>query len=123
MLFQSMRSPLSCSSHHPLFFLEISQQWAERSALDIIYAILSDARGSSSFFFVGSYRDNEVSMEDPVFDLIASLDLCGVATTHIRLAGLGKEDLNVMLSESLCTFPRVCKPLSDIVHEKTEGNP
>ena len=91
-------------AHHIIImFVRNHTQWAERSALDIIYAILSDTRGSSSFFFIGSYRDNETSMEHPVFELMASLELCGVETTHIRLGGLSKEDLNVMLSESLCT--------------------
>ena len=62
-------------------------------------------------------------MDHPVFELMASLELAGVGTTHIRLAGLGREDLNVMLGESLCLFPRICRTLSDIVHEKTDGNP
>jgi len=34
-----------------------------------------------------------------------------------------KDDLNSMISDSLRIFPNLCKPLSDIVFAKTEGNP
>ncbi|KAL7526795.1 LOW QUALITY PROTEIN: hypothetical protein ACHAXR_005057, partial [Thalassiosira sp. AJA248-18] len=96
-------------------------QWADKPTLDLIHAILSDR--SNCFFFVGTYRDNEVKEDHPVFELMADLDLCGVETTRVNLCGLGQDDLNVLIAETLCVFPRICKHLSDIIFEKTEGNP
>jgi hypothetical protein len=46
-----------------------------------------------------------------------------VSSTMLSLKGLGPADLNTMVSDALGTFPRVCEPLSDIVFQKTKGNP
>ncbi|KAL7538257.1 hypothetical protein ACHAXR_008411, partial [Thalassiosira sp. AJA248-18] len=98
-------------------------QWAGSTSLGLIQSLLSDTREPSCFFFVGSYRDNEVKQEHPIFDLMTNLELCGVKTEKVHLGGLTKDDLNLMISESLCIFPRLCKSLSDIVFAKTDGNP
>lgn len=98
-------------------------QWAGEPAFDLIHAILSDTRGSNCFFFVGAYRDNEVGEDHPLRELMANLDLCSVETTNVNLSGLTQDNLNVMVAEILCTFPRICKPLSDIIHERTAGSP
>jgi predicted ATPase len=39
------------------------------------------------------------------------------------LEGLNPADLNSLISDALCMFPRICEPLSDIVFQKTKGNP
>jgi len=46
-----------------------------------------------------------------------------VPTTMMSLEGLQPKDLNTMVSDALCVFPRICEPLSDIVFQKTKGNP
>jgi len=99
-------------------------QWAGSTALELIQGLLSNTRGSTScFFFVGSYRSNEVEPSHPIFDLMTHLESCGISSTKLHLCGLSRVDLNCMISESLCIFPRICKPLSDSVHAKTKGNP
>jgi len=100
-------------------------QWAGAGSLELIQGLLeSDTRGSSCFFFVGSYRSNEVEKgKHPIFDLMTHLESSGVESTKLHLCGLSQDDLNSMIAESLCTFPRICKPLSDSVHAKTKGNP
>jgi len=97
-------------------------QWADSTALDVIHTILSDTMGSC-MFFVGTYRDNEVQVEHAVFDLMEKLDISNVRTTKVSLTGLGREDLNTMISDALCLYPRICMPLSDIVLQKTKGSP
>ena len=97
-------------------------QWADSTALDVIHTILSDTMGSC-MFFVGTYRDNEVQVEHAVFDLMEKLDISNVRTTKVSLTGLGREDLNTMISDALCLYPRICMPLSDIVFQKTKGSP
>lgn len=74
-------------------------------------------------FFVGTYRDNEVRSHHAIFNLIHKLEASNVPTTKLLLNGLNQEDLNTMISDALCLFPRICKPLSDIVFQKTKGNP
>jgi predicted ATPase len=41
----------------------------------------------------------------------------------LSLEGLQPTDLNTMISDALCVFPRISEPLSDIVFQKTKGNP
>ena len=97
-------------------------QWADNTALDVIHTILSDTMGSC-MFFVGTYRDNEVQIGHDVFDLMERLEICNVPTTKVSLTGLNQDDLNTMISDALCLYPRICKSLSDIVFQKTKGNP
>ena len=97
-------------------------QWADSTALDVIHTILSDTMGSC-VFFVGTYRDNEVEVDHAIFDLIERLEISNVQSTKVSLTGLDQEDLNTMISDALCLYPRICKSLSDIVFQKTKGNP
>ena len=97
-------------------------QWADSTALDVIHAILSDTMGSC-MFFVGTYRDNEVQVDHDLFDLMEKLEISNVQVTKISLTGLDPEDLNTMISDALCLYPRICKSLSGIVFQKTKGNP
>eukprot|EP00984_Skeletonema_dohrnii_P035065 scaffold34603_cov158-Skeletonema_dohrnii-CCMP3373.AAC.3 len=97
-------------------------QWADSTALDVIHTILSDTMGSC-MFFVGTYRNNEVQVDHDLFDLIEKLEISNVPTTKVSLAGLDQEDLNTMISDALCLYPRICKSLSFIVYQKTKGNP
>ena len=97
-------------------------QWADGTALDVIHTILSDTMGSC-MFFVGTYRDNEVRIDHDIFDLMERLEISNVQTTRVSLTGLDEEHLNTMISDALCLYPRICKSLSDILFQKTKGNP
>ena len=97
-------------------------QWADETPLDVIHTFLSDTMGSC-IFFVGTYRDNEVHASHPIFDLMKKLEASHVPTNKVSLTGLDQEDLNTMISDALCLYPRICDSLSDIVIQKTKGNP
>mmetsp|Transcript_23122 Transcript_23122/g.33019 ORF Transcript_23122/g.33019 Transcript_23122/m.33019 type:complete len:804 (-) Transcript_23122:247-2658(-) len=77
----------------------------------------------SCMLFVGTYRDNEVQVGHAVFDLMENLKISNVPTNKVSLTGLDQENVNEMISDALCLYPRICKPLSDIVFQKTKGNP
>ncbi|KAL9182253.1 hypothetical protein ACHAXT_012905 [Thalassiosira profunda] len=108
---------------HPVMLFLDDLQWSDNSAMALVESILCDAVGSSCLFFVGSYRSNEVADGHDVFRFMSSVESAGVPTTKLSLEGLSPTDLNTMISDALCTFPRVCEPLSDIVYQKTKGNP
>ena len=97
-------------------------QWADETALDVIRTFLSDTMGCC-MFFVGTYRDNEVQIGHGVFDLMENLEISNVPTTKVTLTGLEEENLNEMISDALCLFPRITNSLSDVVFQKTKGNP
>jgi predicted ATPase len=77
----------------------------------------------SCVFFVGTYRDNEVQIGHAIFDLLQKLETSNVPTTKLSLTGLDRGDLNKMVSDALGLYPRICKSLSDMVFQKTKGNP
>ena len=97
-------------------------QWADTTALDTIHTFLSDTMGTC-MLFVGTYRDNEVQIGDAVFDLMENLDISNVPTNKVSLTGLDHDNLNEMISDALCLYPRICKSLSEIIFQKTKGNP
>ena len=115
-------SSLYIHIHHSLQLFLDDIQWADSTALDVIHTILSDMMGSC-VFFVGAYRDNEVHIDHPIFDLMERLEISNVHTTKLALHGLNQDDLNTMISDALCLYPRICKSLSDIVYQKTKGSP
>ncbi len=51
------------------------------------------------------------------------LEMSRVPTNKVSLAGLDQEDLNTMISDALCLYPRICESLSEVVMQKTKGNP
>ncbi|KAK1741510.1 putative AAA ATPase [Skeletonema marinoi] len=114
---------VSSPSHPVMLFLD-DIQWADSTALDVIHTILSDTKTMGScMLFVGAYRDNEVQVDHPIFDLMEKLEISNVQTTKVSLSGLDQEDLNTMISDALCLYPRICKSLSGIVFQKTKGSP
>mmetsp|Transcript_19299 Transcript_19299/g.46304 ORF Transcript_19299/g.46304 Transcript_19299/m.46304 type:complete len:1293 (+) Transcript_19299:334-4212(+) len=113
---------VSSKSHPVLLFLD-DLQWCDNSALAVVESILADVVGSGCLFFVGSYRSNEVQDSHAIFSLVANLRSSGVPITTISLEGLTQEDLSTMISDASGMFPRICKPLAEMVFQKTKGNP
>ncbi len=77
----------------------------------------------SCIFFVGTYRDNEVQIGDAIFDLMENLEISNVPVNRVSLTGLDQENVNEMISDALCLYPRITNSLSGIVFQKTKGNP
>ena len=97
-------------------------QWSDSAALDVIHHILSNLRPDASCLFVGSYRSNKVSSDHAIFGLMHDLEAGKVTTQKLMLEGIKCEDLNTLISDALCVFPRNTRRLSTLVHEKTEGS-
>jgi hypothetical protein len=111
------------SETHPVVLFLDDLQWCAESAFTVVESLLCDANGSSCVFFVGSYRSNEVANDHQIFHLKDRLKSFGVPTTVLSLEGLNPMALNTMISDAVCMFPRISEPLSDIVYQKTKGNP
>ena len=111
------------SKAHPVVLFLDDLQWCDKSALTVVESLLCDATESACLFFVGTYRSNEVAGDHEILFLAQRLKSFGVPTTMLSLEGLNPKDLNVMISDALCVFPRISEPLSDIIYQKTKGNP
>ena len=111
------------SATHPVVLFLDDLQWCDKSALTVVESLLCNATGSACIFFVGTYRSNEVADDHEILCLAQRLKSFGVPTTMMSLEGLNPIDLNTMISDALCVFPRISEPLSDIIYQKTKGNP
>ena len=96
-------------------------QWADAVSLGLINTVLSDS--SSSVFFVGTYRDNEVKPTHIMFGFCEWLSKFNVPVNTINIDGIGLDEVNDIVSEALGILPRFCQSLSQIVYRKTKGNP
>jgi len=96
-------------------------KWSDSTVLDVIHDILSEETDARCFF-VGSYRSNEVSSEHAIFGLMKDLETSKVTTQKLILDGIKIEDVNTLISDALCAFPRTTRRLSTIIHEKTQGS-
>lgn len=109
------------SPSSPVLFLCDDLQWADPTSLGVVHTVLTNKQ--ASILFVGTYRHNEVSSGHIMFDFCEWLSKFNITLTNLSLDGMSTKHVNAMVSDSLGIFPRLCKPLAEIVHRKTKGNP
>lgn len=113
---------ISISSYPVVFYLD-DLQWADPVSMGLIHTVLSDIKGSSCVFFIGSYRDNEVSESHILHGFYGWLAAFNVPVNTVHLRGMSEREVNSLVSDSLGMLPRTCQYLSRVVYRKTEGNP
>jgi len=111
------------SAVHPVVLFLDDMQWCDNSVFTVVESIFGVANRLNCLFFVGAFRSNEVANDHEIFRSADRLKSSGVPTAMMSLEGLQPNDLNTMISDALCVFPRISGPLSDIVFRKTQGNP
>lgn len=107
---------------HPLALFIDDLQWLDAAALDLIEDLVTqeDVR---HLFLIGAYRDNEVGPDHPLTFKLEAIRKAGVRMPEIRLAPLSLADLTQMVADSLHCELEHARPLAELVHSKTEGNP
>lgn len=113
---------ISVTARPVMLFLD-DCHWSDSVSLGLIHTVLSDEKGESCLFFVGSYRDNEVEDNHILYGLYGWLSAFDVAMNTIRLGSMSEEDVLSLVSDSLGILPRFCQPLVQVVYRKTGGNP
>jgi predicted ATPase len=95
-------------------------QWADEASVNVLTRLVT--RGYRKFLFIGCCRDDEMESNHPFTKMLDSAQASGVNATEVKLSCFDKETLNRAISNLLHLSPRLVKPLSDIVHNKTRGN-
>ena len=72
---------------------------------------------------VGAYRDNEVGPAHPLLRTLEAIREAGGRIQEITLAPLGLDDVGRLVADALHCEPEQARPLSQLVQEKTGGNP
>lgn len=107
---------------HPLVLFLDDLQWLDTATLDLIEYLLiqSDVR---HLMLIGAYRDNELDSYHPLMRKLEAIRQAGATVQDIVLAPLVRDDLERLIADSLHCEPAHVRPLAELVHEKTDGNP
>jgi predicted ATPase len=112
------------SKSNPIMIFLDDIQWVSQvsqSSLSVLETILSDKE--TCLLLVGNYRDNEVNHGHPIYHFMGILENAKVRTTKMTLQGLDVSALNALVSDSTGLLPRLTVSLSELIHQKTKGNP
>jgi PAS domain S-box-containing protein len=107
---------------HPLVLFLDDLQWLDAATLDLLEHLVTHA-DVRHLLLVGAYRDNEVGPAHPLMRTLAAIRTAGAQVHEILLAPLDRDDVGQLVSAALHCAPDRALPLSQLVHEKTGGNP
>ena len=107
---------------HPLALFLDDLQWLDAATLELLEHLITDP-DVRYVLLIGAYRDNEVSPSHPLMRTLAAVRKAGARVQDIVLALLGLDDLGRLASDALHCEPERAQSLTQLVHEKTAGNP
>jgi PAS domain S-box-containing protein len=109
-------------AEHPLALFLDDLQWLDTATLELLERLLTEP-DVHHLLLIGAYRDNEVSSSHPLMRTLAKIRRAGAAVEGIVLAPLSIDDMDQLVMDSLHCEPRRARPLAQLMHEKTGGNP
>ena len=107
---------------HPLVLFLDDLQWLDAATLDLLEHLVTHWQ-IRHLLLVGAYRDNEVSPSRPLLRALEAIHKAGARVQRIVLAPLAFDDLGQLVADALHCEPERARPLAQLVHEKTAGNP
>jgi predicted ATPase/signal transduction histidine kinase len=110
------------SREHPLTLFIDDLQWADGASLQLLETLLTGEE-AQCLFLIGAYRENEVSEAHPLKQGLARLGKAGLPVHTLSLRPLEVEDVARLLSDALSRELRETRPLAELAHAKTGGNP
>jgi len=110
------------SNKHPLVIFLDDLQWADTPSLQLLDQLMTNP-DMEYIFMIGSYRDNEVDGAHPLMLTLSDIQNKGVEVKTITLRPLDQENVNRIISETLCCAPARSAELANLCMKKTNGNP
>ncbi|MBT9316342.1 trifunctional serine/threonine-protein kinase/ATP-binding protein/sensor histidine kinase [Leptothoe spongobia] len=110
------------SPEHPLVIFLDDLQWADSASLNLL-KLLMDESEVGYLLMLGAYRDNEVFSAHPLMLTLNELQNCNTPLHTLYLKPLIKPDVNQLVADTLLCEPTIATPLSELVYQKTHGNP
>jgi serine/threonine protein kinase len=107
---------------HPLALFLDDLQWADLASLGLIEDLMTHPE-TGHLLVIGAYRDNEVNPSHPLMLTLDKVRKEVARVSDIVLGPLSREHLAMFVSDTLHCRPEDAAPLSDLIHEKTAGNP
>lgn len=110
------------AKEHPLTLFIDNMQWADTAGLKLMESLFIGSE-TRNFYFIGAYRNNEISQTHPLFDSIAAIKQKGVPVQTVTLKPISESDICHLLSDAFQTDTHQVRLLAQIVLDKTRGNP
>jgi predicted ATPase len=107
---------------HPLALFLDDLQWIDAATLDLLEHLATHPE-VRSLLLIGAYRESEVPSAHPLRRKLKSIRKAEAKIREIVLAPLGLDDVRRLVADTLRCDPERAWPLSELVHEKTGGNP
>ncbi|MCU0541229.1 MAG: AAA family ATPase [Oscillatoriaceae cyanobacterium Prado104] len=108
------------NAEHPLVMFVDDLQWADSASLNLLKLLMQD---TEYLLILGAYRDNEVFGVHPLMLAIDEMVKTGTTVNTITLQPLKLADLNQLVADTLSCARSLAQPLTDLVYQKTKGNP
>ncbi|NEO85289.1 MAG: AAA family ATPase [Spirulina sp. SIO3F2] len=117
---------------HPLTIFLDDLQWADSASLDLL-KLLMDGAHQDYLLLLGAYRDNEVFAAHPLMLTLSEIEhnhasrKDDIAKSNsietLTLSPLDELNINHLISDTLLCSKHIAAPLSELVYQKTKGNP
>ena len=121
MVFRRFLSVFAREEHSLALFLD-DLQWLDAATLELIEHLVTHPE-VRHLLLVGAYRDNEVGPAHPLMRTLEAIRNAGARVEEIVLTPLGLNNIGRLVAETLHCQPEQARPLAELVHEKTGGNP
>ena len=110
------------SPDHPLTIFLDDLQWADIPTLELMTRLLTNP-DIKHLFLIGAYRNNEVSPSHILMLALDDLKKNGISPITLDLPPLQIPHIRQMLADILYTSPDHVETLTEIIYNKTQGNP
>ena len=107
---------------HPLVLFVDDLQWVDSASLNLIKTLMGDG-DLGYLLLLGAYRDNEVFPAHPLVLALSELEKEQALISTITLSPLSFHHINQLVAETLSCREELAEPLTDLVYQKTKGNP
>lgn len=107
---------------HPLALFVDDLQWLDVATLDLIEHLMTHPE-VQHLLLVGAYRDNEIGPSHPLVRTLSLIRASGARVDVTVLSPLGTESVGELIADSLHCDLGSARPLAQLVHQKTGGNP
>ena len=121
MVFRRFLGVFARKEHALALFLD-DLQWLDTATLDLLEHLVTHSE-VRHLLVVGAYRDKEVGPTHVLGRTLAAIREAGAIVHDIVLMPLGLDDLGQLVADALHCAPERARPLAQLVHEKTAGNP
>lgn len=124
LVFENFMQAIACKDSPLVMFID-DWQWADSASLNFIKMLMAN-RPNQYLLVLGAYRDNQPDLIRPVIALIDELIQNNVKTTTLQLKDLQREDIQVLLEESIIGSKKDLKAIENLaafIYAKTQGNP